>query len=838
MYTQRHYKSIILGAGFYACGLAINRENCLLVEPELCIGADFVFSFAANGCPGKKDPAWHPLTRRLYDELQQRKALKEGRLHPGALLPVFSKLINAEQLNIMLFTQICAVEKNKLLLQNSKGCFELFADEIIDARPRGKASLHAALQLDEPVPEGAYGELRLWHGALQGEAYISLPLDEQCSWQNARQKIKLAWQQRQPALKKARLLLCAARYFRSEFNNPFEALEAGLRGQRLAAPKTAPPSNTSKTHYDLIVAGLGTAGSCAAIAAAKRGLSCLVLERNTYAGGTQSGGFIPGFYIQKPTALCKKNAEEIQQRCQDEYFGAGQIENRKLYLEEKMLELGVEIRYGANVTGLLLENKKVKGLKWLENEQSYQCQANVVIDATAEAELTSMAGLKNRCGRKSDQQFQPFTYSMAAFAGQNVICWNFDAGCVDQGNPPELNQILQKCPEIHLYEDYSKLDRRILVPADLLGVREGRHIIGRQSVSMADFRSPAGFNDQQSIDYVYSNLDSHAKDFALESENYQDWIIAASLWGAEIVIPVPLGAILPEGIEGLILAGRHLDVDHDLGHAVRMNAGMGRLGECAGILAALAKKHGREPHEIPFAWLQNESPTQSPVPLSHNDSFKVMTEEEILAGLNSEAPGKAIWVAQQQQWHAMLINCLQKQGEQNLNLRRHAAFALALGGNQAALPELRECLRERDPFLPKTSRKENHQRGYAAAYLLGKMHDSEAIQLLAECLFQEDLEQKFQYHSYAFCALIRIAEACPQKRPEIAEILRRRAEDQAWHLETAMHLTNNTRRYDLLYRIHIAAALNKWGVANQVWQKIDKKILDANDYGVAQKLGL
>jgi len=56
-------------------------------------------------------------------------------------------------------------------------------------------------------------------------------------------------------------------------------------------------------NYDIIVAGFGTAGAVAAIAAARRGAKVLVLEKGTYPGGLQTGGFITGYYVQEPTGL-------------------------------------------------------------------------------------------------------------------------------------------------------------------------------------------------------------------------------------------------------------------------------------------------------------------------------------------------------------------------------------------------------------------------------------------------------------------------------------------------------------------------------------------------------
>ena len=45
-------------------------------------------------------------------------------------------------------------------------------------------------------------------------------------------------------------------------------------------------------HCDLLVAGGGTAGSAAAIAAGRLGLSCLVVEPLTFLGGSSTGGLV------------------------------------------------------------------------------------------------------------------------------------------------------------------------------------------------------------------------------------------------------------------------------------------------------------------------------------------------------------------------------------------------------------------------------------------------------------------------------------------------------------------------------------------------------------------
>lgn len=835
---KTHYSCIILGAGFYGCGLAAGRSDCLVVEPEIAVGSDFAFSFAGSDCPAAAEATWHPLVKELHGELQQRHALRAGRLHLGALVPVFSQWCRQQNLEILLSCQILAAAARRVVVRTVEGEIVLTAESVIDARPQMPRLATAAVQLADGVADGLYGRLRLSCGPLPGEGYVQMELLPGETWPQARQRLERAWEERPPLLADCRYLLTGSRFFASPFAHPFAALQAGLARQ-LPAPLLPPPPPVAAPtgRFDVIIAGFGTAGAHAAIAAGRRGLRCLILERNTYAGGTQTGGFIWGYYIQKPTGLTAEIAEMVNRRCAEGRLGRQPIENRKYLLEEEALRLGAEIRYSATVTGVSLDGNRLRGVVWLENGHLLSAEAPVVIDATAEADLCVLAGAPTTHGRDSDGQFQPFTCSFAVNGENSVSCWNFDAGCLDQTCAAELSEILLHSPSVHLYDDYSVLPRRLLAPADLPGIREGRRIVGRRQVVFADFLA-GHLDDSETIDYVYSNLDSHTKDFALESENYQDWIIASSMWGPELVIPVPLGALFPVGVTGLIAAARHLGVDHDFGHAVRMNAGMGRVGECAGILAFLAKRQGCLPDAVAYDQLMAEMTAQTPSPLSQNRRYTDLGDDEIRVGLAGNCPGAAIWSARHRRRLELLRECLAAKGDEQRDLRRHAAFALALLDDPSALPELRACVRERDPFLPATSRKENHRRGYAAAYLLGRLRDVESIDLLADCLLQNEGDDLYQYHSYAFTALLKIGEAHPQRRLQVAEILRRRAEDPHWHLLKAMHLTDNLRRMDSIYRLHIATALNRWKIPHRIMEMLPLTELGANDRGIARRLGL
>ena len=69
------------------------------------------------------------------------------------------------------------------------------------------------------------------------------------------------------------------------------------------------------SHYDVVVAGGGTAGWTAALAAARSGKSVLVIERKGYLGGVLASGLpIHGFFNAKHQQVVSGTAEEFVRR--------------------------------------------------------------------------------------------------------------------------------------------------------------------------------------------------------------------------------------------------------------------------------------------------------------------------------------------------------------------------------------------------------------------------------------------------------------------------------------------------------------------------------------------
>ena len=590
--------------------------------------------------------------------------------------------------------------------------------------------------------------------------------------------------------------------------------------------------------YQVIIAGFGTAGAIASIAAARRGTKVLVLERNTCPGGMQAGGFIYGYYLQQPMGLTAEINALIEQQHNSGRLGRQPVENRREILENLALQANVELHYQAVISEVLQTDGKVKGVVWYEQGKRFCAECDVLLDCSADAEIARLAGVETFGGRESDGQFQPFTnlYAFRTSAGIAAAA-NFDAGRIDQYDNRELTQVMLATSRLHLQKDYRNNPNPLLAPSDQIGIREGLHIRSQKILTLQELLDDKlQVNDP--IDWVSSNIDTHANDLCLESTIFQDWMLGASMWGTVLWIPISLGCLLPEkGSEGLLIAGRHLGVDHDLGHAVRMNACMGRLGEVAGTLAALAAEQDCTPGRIPYQKLANEL-NIPPVPPGDNRALFSLSPDEIKAGLASDAPGKAIWAARTQR-QIQLLQKIYTEAEPGSHLRRHAAQALALLDVDTGAEELRNCLAERDPWRPKTSRNSNHARGYVAAYLLGRLADRKAIPLLQEVWQSPPETDAFNYQSLSMMALLKIAEKHPAERIKIASSLKKVTENPDWRLESLSHLhRNNPERLDIVFRAIVAVALNRWQITHQISQLLTELKLSLHELRIAQRLGV
>ncbi|MGH7830508.1 MAG: FAD-dependent oxidoreductase, partial [Candidatus Binatia bacterium] len=69
---------------------------------------------------------------------------------------------------------------------------------------------------------------------------------------------------------------------------------------------------------------------------------------------------------------------------------------------------------------------------------------------------------------------------------------------------------------------------------------------------------------------------------------------------------IPLRCLLPQDVEGLLVAGRCISGTHEAHSSYRVMPVAMALGQAAGVCAALAAKCGKSPRTVPVAEVQRE----------------------------------------------------------------------------------------------------------------------------------------------------------------------------------------------------------------------------------------
>lgn len=558
--------------------------------------------------------------------------------------------------------------------------------------------------------------------------------------------------------------------------------------------------------FDVIVCGLGTAGSVTAAAAGRLGLSVLGIEQCTCAGGTTTIGGIQGYYFGTPGGIYTKF-----DRCTESYRDShteNLLESRKIVMEEIMTESGAELLYETVLCGVYLENKKVCGVRVLTNNSMNDFACNVLIDATGDGTACYMAGCAMEFGRESDGLTQPYSMVSAVIDKNNIIrTTNFDFGRVDQRDDKSLSDALIFS---RAYEMPEEQFGTFVAHMPLIGVREGRRIAAEETVTLADVFAER-FTDTPMF-YSYADLDKHGWDTAFDGELLGDWTIGANLGAYNLTVPMPFRALIPKGYDGLLCACRAYGVDRDISSLSRMILDMKKAGEAAVYVAALSIKRGCPLKDIPYDALKEMLTASGCLDETYHRGVRVdgrfdcdgnkliprdvtwITQPEALeAALATLTPGEAIWSARRMGEKAkpVLRQLLLSEDE---NTRKHAAFALSAVGDAGAIELLREMAAARDPVMLRDCRKNNEQRGCMAIYYLGRFADAEAIGTLADIITDEKEPERdaysgrfsngarykisgfcyeyFQFVTEATMALIRIGDAHENERKRIAAIFK------------------------------------------------------------------
>ena len=284
---------------------------------------------------------------------------------------------------------------------------------------------------------------------------------------------------------------------------------------------------------------------------------------------------------------------------------------------------------------------------------------------------------------------------------------------------------------------------------------------------------------------------------------------------------VPMGALIPRDMDGLLAAGRNVSSDHDISMGLRMKDDVQKSGESAARLAAEAIRQGMPAKAVDPDRLREKlfasgclKPENEKLMLEKQKGGELyvgdiwISEDAVISEqLASDEPGRAMWSARHFRRKELLMSLLSSGSG---NARVNAALTLSMldEGGEEVIRILGETALKRDGYMTKASRKYIVPRSVAAVCALGRLADPRALPYLYRLTEDEgfidglpfepyDLitdreDYRFQYRSHIITALCRIARAHPEKKEEIRNRLKRFADGKRF----AVTMMGTGLRYD------------------------------------------
>ncbi|WP_313155663.1 FAD-dependent oxidoreductase [Lacrimispora sp.] len=434
--------------------------------------------------------------------------------------------------------------------------------------------------------------------------------------------------------------------------------------------------------YDVVIIGGGPAGTVAAIASARSGARTLLVEQNGYLGGmlTMAGTGPQMTFHAGSTQVVQGIAEEIVARMVREGFSPGHMEDfvgyassvtpfdaegMKLILETMVKEAGADLLYHTVYTGCEWEGRKIRKVRLYAKQGFFDVSASVFIDASADADLATHAGIGSVYGREEDHLAQPMTMNvkvsnvdrdkMIEYIKRNssdmlgtipferlqliprsgmqgaysLISKAKEKGefpidrdmvlCFETNNPGEyilnMSRIIKK----------SALDSFDLTEAEIEGRKQAHAIVAFMRKYIPGFENAVivttgphiGIRESRKINGAYRLTASDL----LQNKMFAD-AIAMGGYPIDIHSPdggtmehhylkkdswysIPYRCLYTNELDNLLVAGRCISATHEACAAVRVTPILMAISEGAGTAAAIAAKQGIGVAAIDVVQLQN-----------------------------------------------------------------------------------------------------------------------------------------------------------------------------------------------------------------------------------------